>query len=310
MADVIVIGSINMDIVVKTEEIPKIGETVIGRDIIENPGGKGANQAVALSKLGSKVGFLGCVGSDVYGKKLLSSMKESGVDTSLVKTIEGTSGTAFISVDDHGNNNIIVIPGANEKVDSKYLNDNIDAIKNSKIVLLQHEIPMETIREAVLISKNLGKKVVLNPAPAYDLDEDILKNIDILIPNEHELSKISNIKIRDMDSIVKASRHLIDIGVPIVITTLGKKGAIYVDKNTVKHFETFPVKVVDTTAAGDSFIGGFLHSYIKTNDVFKSIEFGQRVAAITIQKYGAQLSLATIEEVNNLNLNYEDGGLR
>lgn len=309
-SDIIVIGSINMDIVVKTKEIPKVGETVIGREIIENPGGKGANQAVALGKLGTKVGFLGMVGSDVYGKKLLLSLKESGVDTSLIKSVEGSSGTAFISVDDQGNNSIIVIPGANHKVDKKYLNENINAIKESKIVLLQHEIPLESVKEAILISKSLGKTVVLNPAPAYDLEEEIIRNIDILIPNEHELARISNRDIRDIDSVVEASRYLIDIGVPRIITTLGEKGALYVDESIVQHFEPYPVNVVDTTAAGDSFIGGFLHCYIETNDIFKSIEFGQKVAAFTIQRYGAQVSLPTLEEINSFVLDGENEGIR
>lgn len=308
--DIIVIGSINMDIVVRTKEIPKVGETVIGREIIENPGGKGANQAVALGKLGTKVGFLGMVGSDAYGKKLLLSMKESGVDTSLIKSVEGSSGTAFISVDDLGNNSIIVIPGANHMVDKEYLNENVNAIKESKIVLLQHEIPMESVKKAILISKSLGKTVVLNPAPACDLEEEIIRNIDILIPNEHELARISNRDITDIDSVVEASRYLINIGVPRIITTLGEKGVLYVDENIVQHFKPFPVNVVDTTAAGDSFIGGFLHCYIETNDIFKSIEFGQKVAAFTIQRYGAQVSLPTLKEMNSFVLDGENEGIR
>lgn len=298
-SDIIVIGSINMDIVVKTKEIPKVGETVIGREITENPGGKGANQAAALAKLGTKVSFLGMVGNDTNGKKLLSSMQESGVNTSLIKSIEGSSGTAFISVDDEGNNSIIVVPGANDKVDKNYLEENINAIKETKFVLLQQEIPMETVKEAVLLSKKLGKTIILNPAPAHCLDEEVLKNIDILIPNEHELARLSNREIKDIDSIIEASKYLINVGVSKIITTLGEKGAIYVDEAVVQHFKPFTAKVIDTTAAGDSFIGGFLHSYLDTGNIFKSIEFGQKAATITIQKYGAQVSLPTIEEINN-----------
>lgn len=309
--DVIVIGSINMDIVIKTKEIPKIGETVIGRESIENPGGKGANQAVALAKLGAKVGFLGMVGNDTNGKKLISSMKEYGVDTSLIESVEGTSGTAFIAVDDRGNNNIIVVPGANNKVDKRYLNEHIDAIKESKIVLLQHEIPKETVKDAILLSKRLGKTTVLNPAPAHCLEDEVLKNVDILIPNEHELARISNRKIKDIGSVVEASRYLINIGmgVPKIITTLGENGAIYVDADRVQYFYPIPTDVVDTTAAGDSFIGGFLYCYVFTKDIFKSIEFGQKVASITIQRYGAQVSLPTLREVNGYNLPSYYGGM-
>lgn len=296
--DIVVIGSINMDIVVKTNEIPKIGETIIGRESIENPGGKGANQAVALAKLGANVSFLGKIGDDSYGERLLLSMKESGVNINYIKSVEGSSGLAFISVDDSGNNSIIVIPGANFKVDKEFLYDHIDIINESKIVLLQHEIPIDTVKEAVLLSKKLGKTTVLNPAPAHDLDEEILKCIDIIIPNEHELARISNKEIKDINTIVDASRALIKKGVPKVITTLGHKGAIYVDKTTVQEFKPFSTNVVDTTAAGDSFIGGFLSRYIVTNDVFESIEFGQKAAAFTIQRFGAQISLPTLEEIN------------
>ncbi len=297
-SDVVVIGSINMDIVVKTKEIPKVGETIIGIDSVENPGGKGANQAVALGKLGAKVSFLGMVGDDDYGKKLISSMKDSGVNVNYIKSTEGSSGLAFITVDDIGNNSIIVIPGANYKVDKEYLYEHEQVISESKIVLLQHEIPIDTVKEALSISKKHEKITVLNPAPAHEIEEDTLKLIDILIPNEHELARISKREIKDIDDVVEASRSLIGKGIPKVITTLGDKGAIYVDENIVQQFKPLATSVVDTTAAGDSFIGGFLSSYISTSDIFKSIEFGQRVASITIQRFGAQISLPTLEEVN------------
>jgi len=309
--NIIVIGSINMDIVIKTKEIPKIGETVIGKEIIENPGGKGANQAVALAKLGAEVSFLGMIGNDVNGKKLISAMKEYGVDTSLIETVEGSSGTAFITVDDQGKNNIIVVPAANYKVDKNYINKHIDAIEKSKIVLLQHEIPIDTVKEVILLSKKLGKTTVLNPAPANSLEDEVLKNVDILIPNEYELGRISNIEIKDRASIIEASRYIIDKGNGVlkVITTLGEKGTIYVDKDKVQYFHPIPTDVVDTTAAGDSFLGGFLYSYMLTEDIFRSIDFGQKVASLTIQRYGAQVSLPTLKEVNGYNLPNSNGGM-
>lgn len=300
--DIVVIGSINMDIVIKTKEIPKIGETVIGREMIETPGGKGANQAVALAKLGTQVNFLGMIGNDLYGSKLLSSMKESGINIDYIKSVEGSSGLAFITVDDKGNNNIIVIPGANYKMDKQYLHNHIDVISRSKVVLLQNEIPIDIVKEAIILSKNLGKLIVLNPAPASGLEKEILELIDILIPNEHELARISGKEIMSIESVVEACKYLIYKGVPKIITTLGDKGAIYVDKTIVQHFKPCASKVVDTTAAGDSFIGGFLSSYILTNDMFKSIEFGQKAAAITIQRFGAQEALPTLEEIEKYNL--------
>ena len=296
--DIVVIGSINMDIVIKTKEIPKIGETVMGREMIETPGGKGANQAVALAKLGTQVSFLGMIGNDLYGNKILLSMKESGVNIDYIKSVEGSSGLAFITVDDKGNNNIIVIPGANYKMNNQYLHNHIDVISRSKVVLLQNEIPIDIVKDAIILSKNLGKIIVLNPAPVSGLEEEILKYIDILIPNEYELARISGKEIKSIESVVEACKYLIYKGVPKIITTLGDKGAIYVDKTIVKHFKAFSSNVLDTTAAGDSFIGGFLSSFILTNDMFKSIEFGQKAAAITIQRFGAQQALPTLEEIN------------
>lgn len=296
--DIVVIGSINMDIVVRTKEIPMIGETVLGKEVIENPGGKGANQAVALAKLGVGVTFLGMVGNDIYGNRLLSSMKKSGINTDYIKSVEGSSGLAYITVDDKGNNSIIVISGANFKVDDQYLQKHMDIINKSRLVLLQQEIPRDTIKEAIMLAKKFGKLTILNPAPVSGFEENILKHIDILIPNEYELAKISNRDLKDINSMVDASRILIEKGVTKVITTLGDKGALYVDQTIVQHFKPFASNVVDTTAAGDSFIGGFLSRYINTNDVFKSIEFGQRAASITIQRYGAQESLPTLEEIN------------
>lgn len=294
---VLVIGSINMDLVVNTDEIPGVGETVLGKSLFQNPGGKGANQAVAISKLGGKVSFLGMVGKDIFGEQSLESMKGAGVNTENIKKVDVSTGIAIINVDNGGNNNIIVIPGANDRVDINYLEGNIDIFKASDIVVFQLEIPLDTVKYGLEIAKELGKTTVLNPAPAAELDDDILKNVDILIPNEHELKRITKMEISDKASIVKASSLLIDKGVERVIVTLGESGVFYMDKIKYKSFPSYSVEVVDTTAAGDSFIGGFVYSYIEDKSIEKAIEIGQKTAALCIQKVGAQNAMPIKEEI-------------
>lgn len=300
MSDVLVIGSINMDLVVKVDEIPRIGETILGNDLVQVPGGKGANQAVAISKLNNGVLFLGKVGNDSYGEAIIKSMKESGVDTSLIERCNRSTGIAVINVDKSGNNNIVVVPGANFQVDKEYLNKNIDAFKKCKVVLMQLEIPMETVKEGLKIAKSLGKKTILNPAPAMDLDDEIIKYIDILIPNEHELERISKVEIADNESLLRAADKLLLKGVKELIITLGKEGVLYVSKDGHTFYTAHLVDAVDTTAAGDSFIGGFTTAYLIGMNAGKAIDIGQIAASITVQRFGAQSSLPSLEEVEAL----------
>ncbi|NLY45675.1 MAG: ribokinase [Tissierella sp.] len=299
MAKIVVIGSMNMDLVVQTDEIPKVGETVLGNALLQIPGGKGANQGVAIAKLQNDITFLGKVGKDGFGDELLLSMESAGVHTEYIGREIVSTGIAIINVDKNGNNNIVVIPGANEKVDEEYLNKHSKVIKDSEIVVFQLEIPLETVKVGLKMAKNLGKITILNPAPAMELDDEIIKNIDILIPNEHELERMSKIKVTDEDSILEASRQLINKGIKQIIVTLGSRGAMYIDKSGHAFFKAHKVKAVDTTAAGDSFIGGFVSSYIEDKDINKAIDMGQRTAALAIQKVGAQSSLPTKEEVEN-----------
>lgn len=288
-----------MDLVVKVDEIPKIGETLTGNELLQIPGGKGANQGVAMAKLNSDVRFLGKLGKDAFGEALMSSMESSGIKMDNVDYVEESTGIAVINVDKVGRNNIIVISGANGKVDKGYLQNNEKAFEETDIVVFQLEIPLETVKEGLRISKKFGKTTILNPAPAEELDDEIIENIDILIPNEHELERISKVKILDEDSMLKAADLLIKKGVKKIIVTLGSEGVLYVDPNGHEFFKPYNVNVVDTTAAGDSFIGGFVSSYIETKDIKQSIDMGQKTAALAIQKFGAQSSLPTREEVDN-----------
>ncbi len=225
---ILVVGSMNMDLVVKVDEIPKMGETLLGKELLQMAGGKGANQAVAIAKLGKNVSFLGKVGKDGFGDKLLKSMRNAGVNIEHIERTEVSTGIAVINVDREGNNNIVVVPGANGMVNEDYLNNNIDVIKESEIVLFQLEIPLETVKEGLRISKRLGKTTILNPAPAKDLDNEIISNVDILILNEYELERISKIKITDQDTMLKAAKKLLDKGIKQIIVTLGSKGVLYI----------------------------------------------------------------------------------
>jgi ribokinase len=299
MSMVTVVGSMNMDLVVNTDEIPKIGETVLGKELLQIPGGKGANQGVAIAKLNNNIIFLGKVGKDGFGDELLKSMKDAGVNTEHIERTKTSTGIAVINVDKEGNNNIVVIPGANGEVDKEYLNRHISAFEKADVVVFQLEIPLETVKEGLRISKELGKTTILNPAPAMDLDDEIIENIDILIPNEHELERLSKIKVGDEESMIEAANILLNKGIKEIIVTLGSKGALHIDNNGYKFFPAYKVRAIDTTAAGDSFIGGFVSSYIEHKDMEKAIDRGQRTAALAIQKIGAQSSLPTMEEVEN-----------
>lgn len=297
MAEIVVVGSMNMDLVVKTDEIPKIGETLLGNELLQIPGGKGANQGVAIAKLGQKITFLGKVGKDKFGEELLASMSKAGVKIEHIEKEDTSTGLAVINVDNKGNNNIVVIPGANALVDRDYLQRHVEAFEAAEIVVFQLEIPLETVKKGLEMAKDLGKVTILNPAPAMELDDEMIKNIDILIPNEHELERISKVKIVDDESIIRSSKILLDKGIKKIIVTLGSKGVYFIDKDSSEFFEAYKTNVVDTTAAGDSFIGGFTASYIEDKDIKKAIDKGQRTAALSIQKVGAQSSLPTKKEV-------------
>lgn len=294
-----VVGSINMDLVVKTDEIPKIGETLLGNELLQIPGGKGANQGVTIAKLEKEMVFLGKVGNDSYGEILLKSMKDSGAHIEHIEKTEGGTGIAVINVDKEGRNNITVIQGANNEVDIDYLNRKKEVFKQADLTLFQLEIPLETVKEGLKLSKEFGKITVLNPAPAIELDDEIIQNVDILIPNEYELERISKVKVTDQDSILEASKVLLHKGVEKLVVTLGSRGVLYIDKEGHEFYKAHKVEVVDTTGAGDSFIGGFVASYIEDRNIEKAIGMGQKVAALSIQRMGAQSSLPTLDEVKN-----------
>jgi ribokinase len=290
-----------MDLVTYVMRLPEIGETIIGKDFKQLPGGKGANQADAIAKLGVSVKMLGGVGNDAFGEALLASLQQDGVDASRIVRFEDIStGIATITVDSEGNNSIVVTPGANYRFLPGDIQNRQAALDGSQIIVTQLEIPLETVKYTLQLAKGLGKTTILNPAPACELDDALLSYVDILIPNETELELLSGTPLHTEADLVAASRRLINRGVKAVIVTLGEKGCLYINSGHSRVFEAYKVDAVDTTAAGDSFIGGLAVALSEGKQIEAAISFAMAVAALTVKKKGAQCSLPYRHEVEAL----------
>lgn len=298
MKKILVIGSLNMDLVTNVKNTPKRGETILGNGFSTIPGGKGANQAAAIGRLKGNVNMLGKIGDDNFGEMLKTNLINSNVDVSNVYVEKNTpSGTALIMVNEDGDNSIVVIPGANFKLSKNDIKD--EAIDDCDILVGQLEVPMEVIERAYEKAKKKNKYTILNPAPANKLSDNLLSNIDLLIPNESELELLSGVEINSFDDVIKGAEKLMSKGVKELIVTLGEKGAAYFNENGYKRFNAFKVKAIDTTAAGDSFIGGLTVKLSQGKSIDEAIEFASKVGAITVTRRGAQSSLPTLDEVNN-----------
>jgi ribokinase len=300
MSKILVVGSINMDLVTRVSKTPKIGETIFGSDFKQIPGGKGANQAVSMARLGADVSMIGMVGADSFGETLLNGMKKDGVDISGIgKCNEIPTGIATIIVDDDANNSIIVVSGANFELTKEDLEKNRLLYEKSDFIVHQLETPMDAVEYSMKLSKELGKVTILNPAPAKFLSDEIIKNVDYLLPNETELEILTGMEIKNREDILRASQKMMDKGVKKLIVTLGSKGALYVDKDGVREYGVYKVESLDTTAAGDSFIGGFVSTLSNGGSIEEAMDFAAKVGAITVTREGAQTSLPTLEEVLN-----------
>ncbi|WP_278548327.1 ribokinase [Paraclostridium bifermentans] len=299
MKKICVIGSLNMDLVVNVDEMPKKGQTLIGSKFKEIPGGKGANQAVAASRLGGDVYMIGKVGDDGFGQSLLKQLKADKVKTDYVQIEKGPSGVALITVDKNAENSIVVSPGANFELTESYIDKCIDGIKESSIVVIQLETPIDTIKYALEKSKELGKFTILNPAPAVKLSDDIIKNVDLLTPNETELEILSGVKIENEDDIKKAANVMIEKGVKQLIVTLGSKGSLYLDKDKIEFKKSYKVEAVDTTAAGDSYTGALSVAFSQGKDIDEAMDFASKVGALCVTNIGAQTSIPNLYDVMN-----------
>ena len=299
MKNICVIGSLNMDLVVNVDTMPKPGQTIIGSNFKEVPGGKGANQAVAMARLNGNVSMIGKVGEDGFGQTLINSLKNDKVDTTYIQTSKGATGVALITVDKNAQNSIVVSPGANFEVKEDDIDNNIEAIKISDIVVLQLETPLNTIKYALNKAKELNKYTILNPAPAVKLDDEIIKNVDLLTPNETELEIISGVSIETEEDIQKAAQIMIEKGVKELIVTLGSKGSLYINKEKSMFKKAYKVEAVDTTAAGDSYTGALAVALSQDKNIEDAMDFASKVGALSVLKEGAQSSLPTLEDVKN-----------
>ena len=300
-AKVVVVGSINMDLVARSPRIPHAGETVIGGDFRMVPGGKGANQAVAAARLGAQVRMLGRVGVDSFGSQLLDNLSKSGVDTaSIGRDPQAASGIALIMVDDAGQNSILVAPGANMLLSPADMDAAEAVISSAQVMLLQLEIPLETVVRAVQIGHAHGVKVVLNPAPAQPLPPELTRLVDVLAPNEFEAALLTGLPVDSDEQIRAAASALRATGAAQVIITLGRRGALLATAEGFQHFPAFPVKPVDTTAAGDAFVGSLGAALAEGRTLGEAMRWGSAAGALSTTKKGAQPSLPQRREVEEL----------
>jgi ribokinase len=295
MPDILVVGSLNADLVVRTPRFPQPGETISGEDLQVIPGGKGANQAVACSRLGANVSLLGRVGKDNFGDFLLDNLKSNNVDSVLVQRDVASTGTAIIVVDADGQNSIVLSAGANSKVSD--LDIEHASFSSFNLLLLQLEIPTPIVLSTAKHAKENGIRVLLNPAPAKELPEELISLAEFIIPNETELSLLTGMEVNDVPSAEKAAKKLLERGVQNVIVTLGSNGALIVTKAKSQHISSFKMDVVDTTAAGDAFIGGFATSLLQNKSLEDSVRYGCACGGLATTRFGAQPSLPTKEEV-------------
>lgn len=291
MAKIVVIGSCNIDVTVECDRWAKPGETIFGNRLIVSPGGKGANQAVAAARLGAEVTMVGCIGDDVYGEMIVRNLKKNGINTDFVKVLPNeNSGTAHITVAED-DNTIIVIKAANDLVDAELVDQAEEKIKEADLVLLQHEIPFETIAYAVEKCWQLGVPVLLNPAPVAPVPQNVLDKVTYLTPNEHEAAIL-------FDNM--ATENILSCYAGKVLMTLGSKGVAYYEEGKVQIVPAFKVTPVDTTGAGDTFNGAFAVARAAGKNMAESVRFANAAAAVSVQKIGAQGGMPYLKEVEEM----------
>jgi ribokinase len=288
-----------MDLVVKTDLIPKGGETVQGRSFSTVPGGKGANQAVAVSRLGGTVKMVGAIGRDSFGRELINSLETAGVDVTYIVDKKITTGTAFIIVDQRGENRIITVSGANGSIVDKDIENLEELIAGASFVILQFEIPLETNEHIIELALKHKIPVILNPAPPISIPDEIFKKISILIVNETEAEFFSKCIVVDVASGFVAAEALRAKGSKIVIVTLGEQGALVVAENFRYQVPARKVKVVDTTGAGDTFVGAFAVASLEGKTTGEALEYAIKAGTLAVTRFGAQPSIPTKEEVTS-----------
>jgi len=298
-AKVVVVGSLNMDLVARAQRLPRAGQTLPGEAFFTAPGGKGANQAVAVARLGGSVAMVGNVGDDAYGQQLRKALEREGVDCQAVSVCEGvSSGVALITVDAASQNCIVIIPGGNGLLTPQTVQRFDKLLQAADVIICQLEVPAETVAWALARGHELGKRVILNPAPATGpLPSTWFGHIDYLTPNESEAEALTGITVTDQGSALRAGERLLQLGAGKVIITLGAQGALLVTAQGHQHFPAPVVQPVDTTAAGDTFVGGFAAALVRGLEEGEAIAFGQRAAALSVTRVGAQPSIPYLSEL-------------
>ena len=292
MKKIIVIGSCNTDMVIKTDRLPTPGETVLGGTFLMNAGGKGANQAVTAARQGGQVTFISKTGNDVFGKQSVELYNSEGINTDYIfSDAKNPSGVALITVDSHGENCIVVASGANGSLSAADIESARTEIESGSIVLMQLEIPIDTVEYAAELASNKGISVILNPAPARTLSEKLLKCLYVITPNEHEAEMLSGLKVTDWTTAKKAADVISSKGVNNVVITMGSQGAFVKEQDEYYTVEATKVTAVDTTAAGDSFSGAFCVALAEGKSIKDAVKVATRVAAITVTRMGAQSSI-------------------
>ena len=299
---IIVVGSCNTDMVIRVDHLPEPGETIIGHDFITNQGGKGANQAVAVKRLGGETAFIARLGNDDFGAKSLRLLTEEGIDTSFVRLTDGVStGVALIPVDDKGENSIIVSSGANALLSPLDIEEAEPLFEKASILLMQLETPVPTLISAARLAKQFGAKVVLNPAPypKEPLPIELLELVDIITPNETEAAGMSGVKVIDEDSALKVICEIQKQGVGNVIITAGASGAYTSTEGQLVRIPSEKVEVVDTTAAGDTFCGALCVALSKGTDMVQAIRFANKAASLSVTRLGAWMSIPYEKEIRS-----------
>ncbi len=296
---IVVIGSSNTDMIIKIDRIPRPGETVIGGHFSTAPGGKGANQAVAAARAGGDVAFVGRVGNDIFGNEALKGFVADNIDIEhIIKDTTAPSGVASIFVDRNGQNSIAVACGANANLSPADIEAAEKTIASADILVMQLETPIETVTAAAVMAHADGVKVILNPAPAQPLTDDLLKTVSILTPNETEAELLTGIGIENEDDARKAAQALLARGVATVMVTLGENGVIIATADCVKRVDAFKVDPVDTTAAGDAFNGALAVAIAEGSRLEKAVLFANAAAAMSVTKLGAQPSAPRRDEID------------
>ena len=301
LTDVFVVGSINQDFVLKVERRPEPGETVTDAHLSTHNGGKGANQAAAAALLGASVSFLGRVGDDEFGEPLVRALEEKGIDTTLIERVSGyQTGAAFITVTPDGENAITVAPGANRAITLEDVDGASGAIRESRVLVAQMEVPKEVVGRAAEVAAGGGTRVLLNLAPTFEVPRDLLETLDPLVVNEHEAAFLLGSGVEGVDGALSAAPELLSLGPRSVVITLGAAGAVVADEESATHLPAPEVDVVDTTGAGDAFVGALAVKLARGASLEEAASYAVRAGAAAVTKEGAQGALPTPEVVEAL----------